>query len=147
MFSRSYQVLFVPFLLGLPAPTHPDPHRANIICSHPLLPPSRYIDEFLQNLSKPLPPQIPSFLPASLPAPQGIGPLDGTVPGIPDRRIDAMHTLYRDAEVPDVRNRTGPVVPVGWPVAGWLGGRRSTGTALDVGLGWRVRSSSGQEEG
>ena len=29
---------------------------------------------------------------------QGIGPMDGTVEGIPDRRISAMHTLYRDAE-------------------------------------------------
>eukprot|EP00929_Paragymnodinium_shiwhaense_P063871 TRINITY_DN31960_c0_g3_i1.p1 TRINITY_DN31960_c0_g3~~TRINITY_DN31960_c0_g3_i1.p1 ORF type:complete len:3687 (+),score=983.36 TRINITY_DN31960_c0_g3_i1:94-11154(+) len=30
----------------------------------------------------------------------GIGPLDGTVPGVPDRRIHRMHTLYRDAEGP-----------------------------------------------
>eukprot|EP00449_Zooxanthella_nutricula_P043047 CAMPEP_0198597156 /NCGR_PEP_ID=MMETSP1462-20131121/144086_1 /TAXON_ID=1333877 /ORGANISM="Brandtodinium nutriculum, Strain RCC3387" /LENGTH=129 /DNA_ID=CAMNT_0044328813 /DNA_START=14 /DNA_END=400 /DNA_ORIENTATION=+ len=28
---------------------------------------------------------------------QGIGPMDGSVPGVPDRRIHAMHTLYRDA--------------------------------------------------
>jgi len=31
---------------------------------------------------------------------EGIGPMDGTVEGIPDRRISAMHTLYRDAEGP-----------------------------------------------
>ena len=32
--------------------------------------------------------------------PQGIGPMDGSVSRIPDRRIDAMHTLYRDAQAP-----------------------------------------------
>ncbi|CAJ1358381.1 unnamed protein product [Effrenium voratum] len=31
---------------------------------------------------------------------EGIGPMDGSVPGIPDRRIDCMHTLYRDAQGP-----------------------------------------------
>ena len=31
---------------------------------------------------------------------QGIGPMDGSVSRIPDRRIDAMHTLYRDAQAP-----------------------------------------------
>mmetsp|Transcript_9816 Transcript_9816/g.17764 ORF Transcript_9816/g.17764 Transcript_9816/m.17764 type:complete len:453 (+) Transcript_9816:65-1423(+) len=30
----------------------------------------------------------------------GIGPLDGTVPGIPDRRLSSFHTLYRDADGP-----------------------------------------------
>lgn len=30
----------------------------------------------------------------------GIGPMDGSVSRIPDRRIDAMHTLYRDAQGP-----------------------------------------------
>ena len=29
---------------------------------------------------------------------QGIGKMDGSVPGVPDRRIKAMHTLYRDAQ-------------------------------------------------
>eukprot|EP00929_Paragymnodinium_shiwhaense_P063873 TRINITY_DN31960_c0_g4_i1.p1 TRINITY_DN31960_c0_g4~~TRINITY_DN31960_c0_g4_i1.p1 ORF type:complete len:3718 (+),score=1051.51 TRINITY_DN31960_c0_g4_i1:107-11260(+) len=31
---------------------------------------------------------------------QGIGPMDGSVPGIPDRRIHTMHTIYRDADGP-----------------------------------------------
>eukprot|EP00930_Biecheleria_cincta_P055421 TRINITY_DN41740_c0_g1_i1.p1 TRINITY_DN41740_c0_g1~~TRINITY_DN41740_c0_g1_i1.p1 ORF type:complete len:1506 (-),score=256.24 TRINITY_DN41740_c0_g1_i1:248-4735(-) len=33
---------------------------------------------------------------------EGIGPLDGSVPGVPDRRIscDGLHTLYRDADGP-----------------------------------------------
>ena len=37
---------------------------------------------------------------SQLSAAQGIGPMDGSLEnGTPDRRIDAMHTLYRDAEV------------------------------------------------
>mmetsp|Transcript_12408 Transcript_12408/g.24118 ORF Transcript_12408/g.24118 Transcript_12408/m.24118 type:complete len:1201 (+) Transcript_12408:28-3630(+) len=31
---------------------------------------------------------------------EGIGPLDGTVPGLPDRRIMQIHTMYRDASGP-----------------------------------------------
>lgn len=28
----------------------------------------------------------------------GIGPMDGTLPSVPDRRIHSIHTLYRDAK-------------------------------------------------
>jgi hypothetical protein len=31
---------------------------------------------------------------------QGIGPLDGSIAGIPDRRIHGIHTLYRDSQGP-----------------------------------------------
>ncbi|CAE8737970.1 unnamed protein product [Polarella glacialis] len=31
---------------------------------------------------------------------EDLGPMDGTVPGIPDRRIHSMHTLYRDEQGP-----------------------------------------------
>jgi len=31
---------------------------------------------------------------------QGIGALDGSVPGIPDRRIHRLHTMYRDSQGP-----------------------------------------------
>lgn len=31
---------------------------------------------------------------------QGIGPMDGTTPGVPDRRLRGLHTLYRDDEGP-----------------------------------------------
>lgn len=31
---------------------------------------------------------------------KGVGPLDGSQPGVPDRRIHAIHTLYRDSQGP-----------------------------------------------
>ncbi|CAK0822233.1 unnamed protein product, partial [Prorocentrum cordatum] len=33
---------------------------------------------------------------------EGVGPMDGTSPGVPDRRLgeDGTHTMYRDAEGP-----------------------------------------------
>lgn len=42
----------------------------------------------------------------------GIGALDGSVPGVPDRRMESIHTMYRDAE--------GPVLVLDWVTNGPL---------------------------
>ena len=55
-----------------------------------------YTMETTIEITKSLPPR--SFPPRR--TVQGIGPMDGSVSRIPDRRIDAMHTLYRDAQAP-----------------------------------------------